>query len=381
MQKQKGKRRIVLTGGHAGTTAIATIEVLKKSKTYAWEIYWIGSTKSLEGKDIPTLESKELPKLNVKCYSIIAGRIQRRFTFWTIPSLLRIPFGFLDSLRLLSKIRPDVILSFGGFAAFPVVVVGWLLGMPVIVHEQTAVTGLANKYSSFFARKIALARPESRKYFNNSDKCVVVGNPITSIYTKIGLKEKIGTPPVILFSGGSRASTALNTIIAKILPDLLSKYKVIHQTGYLDFAKFERIYKGLSPKSRERYQFFSAVSPYQMANYFKEADIIVGRAGANTVAQIMAIKRPAILIPIPFSYLDEQTENAKFAEKFGIAKIVKQKDLTPERLLTEIKDTFSNWDKIFNLARKKNSPDVEAASKLVDLVLCESGNGLLLGKV
>src|SRR5260221_10516561 len=149
---------ILLTGGHAGTTALSVIEEFQsREDTRDWKIFWIGAQHAVEGKKTPTLESQILPKLGITSYSIIMGRLQRKFTRYTLASLIKIPFGFIHALYLLKKIKPQVILSFGGFAAYPVVVVGSLLKIPVVIHDQTAAAGRANMFSARFAKKVAIS--------------------------------------------------------------------------------------------------------------------------------------------------------------------------------------------------------------------------------
>src|SRR3990172_9724478 len=149
---QKKNLRIVLTGGHAATTALSVVEEIEVHHP-DWEIHWIGVQRAFEGKKIPTLEANIFSsKLNVKVHHIIAGRLQKKFTRWTLYSLLKLPLGFFYSLKLLLKIKPAVVLSFGGFAAYPVVVVTWLMRVPVIIHDQSTVAGRANIRSAFFAK-------------------------------------------------------------------------------------------------------------------------------------------------------------------------------------------------------------------------------------
>ena len=184
------KVKVVMTGGHAATTAIAVVEEIK-AKRLDWGLTWIGVKKAIEGKTVQTLESEALPKLGVKFITIITGRAQRRFTIHTIPSLLKIPAGFVQSFYHLVKIKPNVVVSFGGFASIPVVVDAKILGIPIIIHEQTSVIGRANGFSSQIADKIALARSESLKYFPK-EKSVVIGNPVMKEITKI--KPKLKSP-------------------------------------------------------------------------------------------------------------------------------------------------------------------------------------------
>lgn len=369
-QSKKTKTRIVLTGGHGATTALSVVEELirRKDKRKPWDIYWIGAKRAFEGKSVPSLGSYVLPKLGVTFEPIVTGRIQTRFTLWTMPSLIKIPIGFISAFIILLRIKPKAILSFGGYAAFPVVVSGKLLGIPVVIHEQTAAVGRANKISTPFADKIALARESSLKYFPK-EKSEVVGNPVPSSISEITAKKKPGSPPVIYITGGSRGSVAVNTLFGEIIEDLLQNYIVIHQTGYVDFEKFKEIKSKLSRKTRDRYQVHSLIDPTKIDGIFRRADIVVARAGANTVSDIMAAKRPAIFIPLPHAYLDEQRKNAIFAKKFGVAEVLNQEFLSAKDLLKEINKVYRNWNQIVGKIKDKRSPDLDAAGRLTDLLL------------
>lgn len=215
----KKENRLILTGGHAATTAIAVVEEIK-SQGKDWKLYWIGVKNAIEGKKMVTLESEALPRLGVKFLPLVAGRLQRRFTIWTIPSILKIPFGFIESLYYLLKIRPRAVLSFGGFASFPVVFNAKLLGIPVVLHEQTSAAGRSNLLSAKFASVIAISRKQSSKYFP-SGKCVLTGNPVMKQVAKVKVKLKHSNPPVIFITGGSRGSQSINSAVEKILRSLL----------------------------------------------------------------------------------------------------------------------------------------------------------------
>jgi len=363
------KKKIVLTGGHAATTALSVIEELVKrgKERDFWEIYWVGVRRAIEGKKVPTLEAAVFPKMGVSFHSLFTGRLQRKFSLWTIPSLARIPFGFLHAFFLLLKIRPKIIVSFGGFAAFPVVLSGWLLRIPVVIHEQTSVAGRANLFSSYFAKKIALAKAESLKFFPR-EKSIVTGNPVLAEIGQIPPKDELAKPATIYITGGSRGAQKINTLVAEIIEKLLKKFTVIHHTGFLDFEKFKALKKILDSNLRKNYQVYAQIDPRKIDGVYRQADIIVGRAGANTVSEIILTKRPAILIPLSFSFKDEQTKNAQFAQRQGIAKVLKQQGLTSGRLLKEILRVERDWEKIVKRVRNKKSPDREAASRMVDLI-------------
>ncbi len=359
------KINIVLTGGHGATTAVATIqEIIKRNKS--WNLSWIGPKTAIEGRDVPTFSAVILPKFGVKYYAVTVGRLQRKLSPWTISSLLKIPFGFYESFTILHELRPKIIISFGGFAAFPVVVVGWALRIPIIIHEQTVAVGLANGLSSFFARKIAIARTESLVYFPKS-KTILTGNPVISSIRNIKAKLKLSPRPVIYITGGSTGSQIINESVDKALPELLEKYYIIHQTGKLDYDHFLNKLVNLPPFLRKNYEVYSFIEIEKIADIFKRADLIIGRAGANTVAEIMVTQRPAILIPIPWTRYDEQTKNARIAEENGNALILKEEDLTPSALVNEITQILKNW-KIFNGAHKTGLSDLDrnASSKFLD---------------
>ena len=331
MLKVKSKNRgILLTGGHAATTAISVVEeLIRKYGKEGINISWIGTRFPIEGKEIGGLELKIFSEIKVKSY------------------FFKLPISFIRAVYFILKVKPGVTLSFGGFAAFPVVLASWLLRIPIIIHEQTIALGLANKLSSIFAKEILLAK--------------VVGNPVMTQICEVEAKQKISNPPAIFIMGGSRGSEKINDAVFSILPKLLEKYKIIHITGEAHFNKFAGI-------KDDNYQCFSFVSPLEIDNLYREADIVVSRSGANTVAELMIVKRPAILIPIPWSHQNEQAENAKIACNFGVARILPQENLSGRRLQIEIEKIIQDWDEITSKIKSKYSNDFSASSKVVDIL-------------
>lgn len=366
MQKKVNKPKILLTGGHAGATAYAVIQEIKMERK-PWELYWVGSSSVLEGKNINTLEDKTFPQIGVKVFSLTSGRLQRKFSFWTLISLFKIPFGFIEAYKIISQIKPNCVLSFGGYTSFPVVVASYFAGIPIISHDQTAAAGRANIYSSFFSTKIAISRESSRIYFPGK-KVILTGNPVEPEILQIKTKSTIGDPPTILITGGHSGSVTINDIIEKIISKLLKNFILIHQTGDLQFNKFESIKRNLKNNIRGRYFVYGTISHWKWPKVLASCDIIISRAGANIVSQIIAIRRPSILIPIPFAYLDEQRKNAEIAKNFGIARIIEQDNLNESTLLAEVRDVKDKWKTMVLAARDMNSPDKEAAKNIVSLV-------------
>ncbi|HXK52902.1 MAG TPA: glycosyltransferase, partial [bacterium] len=224
--------KIVLIGGHH-SSAIPVIKELQKSDS-SLELVWFGHRNSTRSNKRESLEHKEITALGLKFYSLRAGKFYR--TYNPI-SLLMIPLGFVHALLLLIKERPDAILTFGGYLSVPVVTVGWFLRIPSVLHEQTVVVGYANKFSSFFAKRVLLSWPDSIKFFNKK-KVQVVGIPIRSEIFEASSASFICEPslPVMYITAGKSGSNKINLLINSILEHLLDEVNIIHQCG--DHSQF-----------------------------------------------------------------------------------------------------------------------------------------------
>lgn len=356
--------KVVITGGHL-TPALAVIDELKKVP--GSEIIFLGRATATEGDKSPSAESVVIPNQGITFYAIKTGRLQRRFSLHTIPSLAKIPAGFFQSLVILSRERPDVIISFGSYIAFPVVLAGWVLGIPAITHEQSVRGGLANKLISTFAKRVALAWEQSREHFPKG-KSILVGNPIRAEI--LNLKKIRTTRAVIFITGGNQGSHIINETVLEILPELLKKYEVVHQTGggeiYKDYEKLKASILLLPKRLQNRYKVTKWLNTNELVQVFARSSLIIGRAGANTVSEIAALGLPAIFIPIPWTAGDEQTRNAKLLEEVGAAIIVSQDRLTPKRLLNSIDYMIKNY-KIFKSKAKRAKKIINkgAAERLV----------------
>lgn len=368
MARTRTKDSILFTGGHAATVAAATIAHFLERYPSKYDIYWLGAYSAVEAKKVAGIEEQVLPTMGVIMLKIHAGRLQRKFSRHTLLSFLRVPVGILESLILLLKIRPKIIVSLGGYVGFAVSLAAWLLGIKVILHEQTMAVGLANKVSSKFAAKVAIARRESAMFFPES-KIVLTGNPIIPQIIKVKPKSKIGNPATIFITGGSRGSVIINNTVEHCLPELLEKYHVIHQTGQLDIEHFLKFRDQLSENLKSKYEVYPVINPLEIAKFYQKCDLYIGRAGANTVAELLITRRPAILIPIPWSRFDEQAKNAQVAKDSGIATIIKQEDLNKDSLLAAVKLSVYNWTQIVSkMSPPKDILDEQAAKNLVDLI-------------
>lgn len=327
--------KLVVTGGHA-TPAIAVIEALKKNGN--WDVFWIGEKRAIEGKNTKTLESQVLPSLNIPFHPIIFPKLHRDNYFKTALSLWKAPIGFLQSFFLLSKLRPNVVLTFGSYLSFPVALSGALLGIPVVVHEQTAASGLANRVVGFLARRIAISFETSADYFQK-EKVVLTGNPIRQSFFEVAKKRSRKKPariPTALVLGGSRGSITINDAVLDSLHAILLKCDLLHVTGELDYERVLKVRDNLLPKLKTRYFVHKTLSFSQVEKALETSDFAISRAGANTVTEFAAVGLPAIFIPLPIADSDEQTKNATVLVKAGSALLLTQQELSKKKLLESL---------------------------------------------
>lgn len=337
--------KVLVTGAHF-TVAQAVIEELAKFPNI--EIVYVGRKYTREGDRTASVESEIIPMLGIRYRTITTGRIQRSLSFYTIPSLLKIPIGFLQALWILFRERPTVILSFGGYVAVPIVITGWLLSIPIIIHEQTLVSGLANTVSSWFANKIAISF-ESDLYSFNSSKMVLTGNPIRKQLLSVRKKsseieEFIKSAReqgrfVIYITGGNQGSHIINEVVWSNLREILKSAYVIHQTGDSEYRDFERLSEEF--KDLEGYMVKKWFDVEEVAEIFSKVDLVVSRGGINTLSELAYFGVPAIVIPVPYIYKSEQLVNAKYFSDLGLCRVLEQKDMK-ERFLAEIQDSLLN---------------------------------------
>lgn len=368
--------KILITGAHL-TPAVAVVEELNKNKNV--QIVYVGRKTTREGDATPSIESQVLPTKGVKFIPIITGRLQRSFTIYTIPSLLKIPIGFIQAFFILLFEKPDVILSFGGYVAVPLVFWSWLLSIPVIIHEQTLVSGLSNRLSSLFASRIAVSFDQNINKFDSS-KTVLTGNPLRkNILNLIDNVDKdfrnvLGTAkkenlPVVLITGGNQGSHVINQTVEDGLDQLIKIACIIHQTGDSKFADFER----LTSLQNDRYLVKKWISD-EMGAILKMCDFVVCRAGANTLTELAYFGKPTLVIPIPYIYQDEQNVNARYFEKLGLVQILFQSDLSKDSLINKIKYMIKNIDylkKKAQEAKKVVIPDAAKRLALETILLAE----------
>lgn len=365
--------KVVICGGHLAP-ALAVIEKLLKKSNY--HIYYIGCKKHLEGDSAESLEFNTLSKLDIPFKSITTGRMQRSLSWLTIPSLFKLPIGLIQSFYYLSKLRPKMIVSFGGYVALPVCLCARILRIPIITHEQTHVLGLANKIISKIGKVLCLSFKDTENV-PSGVKTVFTGNPVRDSINTYEDKKVISFGneklPLLYVTGGSLGSKTINRTVAKIIPSLCIRFRILHQCGNAsggeDFKDLSHLKDTLDPFYKNNYQVIEHIKPSSVGTILKNSLLVVGRAGANTVYEILTVGVPAILIPLPWAGQNEQEKNALLLKSIGLGEIILQSELTPLLLLSTIKTMQKNID-IYQKAKQKAKEiiRVDGADEIVRLI-------------
>lgn len=322
-------KKVMFTGGGTAghvTPNIALFESLKKR----CEIAYIGRKSGIE-KELIT-------KQNVPYFSISSGKLRRYIDVKNISDLFRIAKGVGDAVQIIRKEKPDVIFSKGGFVTVPVIIAGKILGIKSVIHESDYTPGLANKIAIPFASKVCVSFEETLKYLPRG-KGVLTGSPIRNELF-LGEKDrglKITSfndkKPIILVMGGSLGAKKINEVLRESLPKLLESFQIIHLCGkgnldskidFLGYKQFEYVGE-------------------ELPHLFKISDLVVSRAGANSIFELLALRKPNLLIPLSKkASRGDQILNANSFKKEGFSKVIDEDEMTSLMLISEIKDLYEN---------------------------------------
>jgi UDP-N-acetylglucosamine--N-acetylmuramyl-(pentapeptide) pyrophosphoryl-undecaprenol N-acetylglucosamine transferase len=362
--------RVVITGGGTGGHTSAGLAVAETLRSRGVELAWIGSRDGVEARRVPAR--------GIDYHAVPAGKLRRYWDRRNVTDLLgRIPAGLFRSWRLLRGLRPDLLFATGGFVALPPVLAAWLLRIPVIVHEQVAVSGLANRIAARFARRVAITFPSSASEFPRW-KSVLTGNPLRpelagssreAAVDRLGLEP---TLPVVYVTGGAQGSHRINRALGEILEPLLTLTQLIHQCGDQPFTGdrawlLERASR-LDPTRRARYRLLPYVEQ-ELREVYGAAWLVVGRAGAGTVNECCHLGLPALLIPLAGASGDEQTANARAMAAVDGALVLPEISLTPEGLLATIRSLLADPQRLKAMGDRARTLAVpDAAERIADLI-------------
>ena len=322
-------KRIVLTGGGTAGHVTPNIALLPSLKEAGYEVFYIGSYTGIEKQLIEDLE--------IPYYGISSGKLRRYKSLKNLSDPFRVLKGYFQARTLMRKIKPDIVFSKGGFVSVPVVLAAGHKRIPVIIHESDMTPGLANKIAMRSATKICCNFPETIQYLPQQ-KAVLTGSPIRKELLQgnklagLNLCHFNTEKPVILVVGGSTGAVKVNNAVRAILPELLKDFQVVHLCG-----------KGKTDKSfenKEGYVQFEYISK-EMRDLFAMSDIVISRAGANAICELLALKKPNLLIPLSANASrGDQILNANSFKKHGYSAVLMEEDITPETLLAAVRDLY-----------------------------------------
>ena len=380
--------KILLTGGGTGGHLIPLLGVVSELKK-------ICIKKKIEKPKLLLITpassfNQSISEAGIQIKTIKAGKLRRYFSWENLRDIFKIPVGIVQSLYYVYKFKPDIVFSKGGFASVPPVIASWILRVPIVTHESDIVPGLANRIIARFASKILISFSAAEKYFDKS-KVVLTGNPIRSDIAKGNAKNALkffklsSDLPTVLIFGGSQGAQKINELVLEILPDLIEKCQVIHQCGDKNYDEIKNkvnIKTGahssecksfnsnktnsyrLKPALQNRYRLYPFIKE-EMKDAYALAKIVISRAGANSLAEIVALQKLNILIPLSTSANNHQPENAKFFAEKNASLIVDEtvnnsqdladaifKLLSDKDLQTQIKQNLSKIASSQNASRK-----------------------------
>lgn len=302
------------TGGHI-FPGLAVAELLRQR---GWRVHWLGNAESMEARIVP---AKGFPLETIEMSGV---RGKGGTSFLLLP--FRLLRAFFESVRIIRRVRPDILIGMGGYVTFPGAMMGVLLGKPLLLHEQNAIAGLSNRVLSGIADKVFSAFP------GVLPKARWVGNPLREDFHRQGMPsarfDGRSGPLRLLVVGGSLGAKALNDLVPAALALIPAQERpiVVHQSGSKQIENLRSSYEAAGVEA-ELVPFID-----DMASAFAKADLIVCRAGASTVTEIAAVGAAALFVPFPFAVDDHQTANARFLSEGGAAWLEQQSDLTPDRL-------------------------------------------------
>ncbi len=327
---------LIFTGGHH----TGALEVAKKLQQSGVAVIWLGHRHSLWGDRRDSAEYREVTASGFPFYDLQAGKLYRTFNPL---KLFRLPWGFVQSFALLLALKIRLgsdlkgIVSFGGYLAVPVVCAGWLLGLPALTHEQTLTQGWANRFISRFVKKNALSWPAGAAHYP-AGKTVVTGLPLRPWL--LTLHPRPTVPPTIYITGGKQGSHVINQAVFAALPELLAGFQVVHQTGdnslFPDHETALKLRSELPASRQSRYRVFSYLTSAELAGVFSSRPLVISRSGAHIIYELMLLKLPCVLIPLPRSSHAEQLQNAELLVSFHQAVLLPQSGLTPRSLLAAV---------------------------------------------
>lgn len=348
-------KRIILTGGGTAGHVTPNIALLPRLKELQYDIHYIGSYNGIE---------KELiEQFAIPYHGISTGKLRRYFSIQNFTDPFRVIKGLDEARKLVKILKPDVIFSKGGFVSVPVVLAARQRRVPTVIHESDMTPGLANKISIPAATKVCCNFPETLAHLPEG-KAVLTGSPIRQELLsgdKYQAREFLhftSDKPVIMVVGGSLGAVAVNEAVRQILPELLKSYQVIHLCGK---GKVDESLKGL--EGYVQYEYIKE----ELRHLFALTDIVISRAGANAICELLALHKPNLLIPLSANASrGDQILNARSFERQGFSVVLEEEELNNELLLNTINTLYEN--RASYIDAMKNSSQQNSIDTIIDLI-------------
>ena len=366
--------KILISGGHL-TPAIGFIEYIQENNK-SDQIIFIGRLYNKKNKKQISQEKEEITNRGITFIPYNSVKLSYNnflSKLVVIPSLL---VNIIQAVIIVTKEKPSVFVSFGGYLAVPITIACWIMRVPIVTHEQTRTVGVANNIIAKFANKIAVSYKESLEFFPKS-KTQITGNLIRKSILKINKVQpkwvkKKPTKPILYITGGSQGSEIINRTVSQVLKQLLKNWYVIHQCGKPNGSRNYKkelllIKNKLSKANQESYQIREWVNTDELSWIYTHAKGIVSRSGANTTEEIAIKGIPSVLIPLPFSHNDEQHKNAQALSNQKQAILLEQKNLNPEVLLETVQ-LIQKFNRKFTRNLKLFSRTINPEEKLYQIV-------------
>ena len=356
-------KKIVLTGGGSAGHVTPNIALLPSRREAGYEITYMGSYDGIEKR---LVEDFGLPYVG-----IATGKFRRYLDLQNLTDPFRVIKGFGEARRFLKKYHPDVVFSKGGFVAVPVVRAAASLGIPCIIHESDMTPGLANKICIPVARKVCCNFPETLKLLPG-DKAVLTGSPIRAELAqgnKLAGLDMCGfnaNTPVVMVIGGSLGAANVNKAVRAALPSLLGDFQVVHLCGK---DKVDNLL--LNTPGYRQFEYVKA----ELKDLFAMADVVISRAGANAICELLALKKPNILIPLPASSSrGDQLLNARSFEAQGFSIVIGEDDLTTELLVDKVHELYFSRQTFRDAMNDSGQMDsIRTILRLIEECVCEKG--------
>lgn len=348
-------KKIILTGGGTAGHVTPNLALIPSLKEHGYDIRYIGSYQGIERK---LIEGAGIPYDGIS-----SGKLRRYFDIKNFSDPFRVVKGYGEALKLMKLHHPDVVFSKGGFVAVPVVLAAKHYKIPVIIHESDMTPGLANKICIPAAAKVCCNFPETLNYLPK-EKATLTGSPIRKELlqgdrlTGLEYAGLSANRPVILIIGGSLGSVTVNRAVRSILPNLLDNYQVIHICGKGNLDESLQ-----STRGYVQYEYVDA----PLKHLFAAADLMISRAGANSICEILALHKPNILIPLSAAASrGDQILNAQSFEKQGFSCVLEEENLTEHSLLQAIINTFDKRQSF--ISRMEQSELHNAVDTIIDMI-------------